>query len=55
MAAYIHCIIIYYVGDGEFWTCCQVYAPAETILCYNVQNIDATTKSLISKKFTFTK
>ena len=41
MAAY--CIIIYYVGNCELWT------SAETHLGYNVQNIDATRKSLIYK------
>ena len=49
MAAYIHCISIYYVGNCEFWT------SAETILGYNVQNIDAARKSVIYKSFSLTK
>ena len=55
MAPYIHCISIYYVSNCEYWTCCQVYASAETTLGYNVQNIDATRKSVIYKNFALTK
>ena len=47
MTAYLHTIIIYYVGNCELWTCCPVCASAETILGYNVQSIDATRKSVI--------
>ena len=43
MEAYIHCISIYYVRNCEFW------ASAETILGYNVQNIDATRKQSFTK------
>ena len=49
MAAYIHCISIYKVVNCKFWT------SAEANLGYNVQNIDATRKSLIYKNFSLTK
>ena len=45
----IHCINIYKVVNCKFWT------SAEANLGYNVQNIDATRKSVIYKNFSLTK
>ena len=39
----LHCISIYQVSNCEFWT------STETILGYNVQNIDATRKQAFTK------
>ena len=43
MTAYLYRIVVY----CEFWTCCQVYSLAETILDYNTQKSDAARKSVI--------